>query len=109
MICVSIRVRESLSTRPTFRYSWLIDRTPTAVLMTVGHIAQRAIVKIAAGSDFWKITRPSGSHASGEIGRMNCTIGSNDWWKRVERPSKKPSGVPIASASTNPLPTRTSE
>ena len=46
--------------------------------MTVGHIAHMAIVKIAAGSDFWKITSPRGSHARGEIGRMNCTIGSND-------------------------------
>ena len=35
-----------------------MPRTPTAVLMTVGHIAQSAIVKIAAGSDFWKTTRP---------------------------------------------------
>src|SRR5207249_5041116 len=65
MIFVSIFKRESRSTRPTFRWSGLIDRTPTAVLITVGHIAQSAIVNTAAGSDFWKITRPSGSQASG--------------------------------------------
>src|SRR6266404_4712198 len=69
MILVSIVKRESFSTRPTLRWSGLIERTPTAVLMTVGHIAQSAIVKTAAGSDWRKITRPSGSHASGEIGR----------------------------------------
>jgi hypothetical protein len=32
-------------------------------------MAQIAMVKIAAGSDFWKSTSPSGSHASGETGR----------------------------------------
>jgi hypothetical protein len=54
-----------------------MERTPTAVLMTVGHIAQRAIVKTAAGSDWRKITSPSGSQASGEIGRRNWMMGSN--------------------------------
>jgi hypothetical protein len=53
-------------------------RTPTAVLITVGHMAQRAMVNTAAGSDFWKITRPRGSQASGEMGRMNWTIGSKE-------------------------------
>ena len=109
MIFVSILKRESRSTRPTFRWSGLIDRTPTAVLITVGHIAQSAIVNTAAGSDFWKITRPSGSQASGEICRRNWMIGSNAWWNARDRPSRKPSGVPIASASRKPLPTRTSE
>ncbi len=51
-------------------------RTPTAVLITVGHMAQRAMVNTAAGSDFWKMTSPSGSQASGEIGRRNWTMGS---------------------------------
>ena len=76
-----------------------MDRTPTAVLITVGHIAHSAIVKIAAGSDFWNTTRPSGSQASGEIGRRNCTIGSNAWWKERDSPSRKPTGVPMAMAS----------
>src|SRR5262245_64430587 len=92
MIFLSIFHRESFSTRPTFRYSWPIERTPTAVLMTVGHIAQSAIVNTAAGSDFWKITRPSGSHASGEIGRRNDTMGSNDAGKERDHPSRNPLG-----------------
>ena len=77
--------------------------------MTVGHIAHSAIVKTAAGSDFWKTTSPSGSHASGEIGRRNWMIGSNDWWKLEDRPSRNPIGVPMSRASRYPLPTRTSE
>ena len=79
------------------------------MLITVGHIAQRAIVKIAAGSDFWKTTSPSGSHASGEIGRRNWMIGSKDWWKPRDSPRRNPMGVPMSSASRYPLPTRTSE
>ena len=74
-------------------------RTPTAVLITVGHIAQSAMVKMAAGSDFWKMTSPSGSQASGEIGRRNWMMGSKDWWKGRERPRRNPMGVPMASAS----------
>src|SRR5216117_2262655 len=95
MILVSIVKRESFSTRPTLRWSGLIERTPTAVLMTVGHIAQRAIVKTAAGSDWRKITSPSGSHASGEIGRRNWMIGSNVSYNFRESPSMKPIGTPI--------------
>ena len=57
--------------------------------MTVGHIAQSAIVNTAAGSDFWKITRPSGSHASGEIGRRNWMIGSNGWWNAARQPEQE--------------------
>ena len=72
--------------------------TPTAVLITVGHIAHRAMVNTAAGSDFWKTTRPRGSQASGEIGRRNWMMGSKAEWKPRERPRKKPMGVPIASA-----------
>ena len=34
--------------------------------MTVGHIEQTAMAKSAAGSDFWKSTSPSGSHARGD-------------------------------------------
>ena len=44
-------------------------RTPTAVFSTVGHIEQTAMVKSAAGCDFWNSTSPSGSQASGETGR----------------------------------------
>ena len=45
-------------------------RTPTAVLMTVGHMAQSAMVKSAAGSDCSERSPdPSGNHANGEIGR----------------------------------------
>ena len=35
------------------------------------HVMHKASQVIAAGSDFWKMTRPSGSHASGEIGLRN--------------------------------------
>ena len=40
------------------------------VLRTVGHIEQTAIANSAAGSDLRNRIRPSGSQASGEIGRM---------------------------------------
>src|SRR5438552_2360638 len=36
----------------TFQYSCGMDFTPDIVLITVGHIEQRAIVNKAAGSDF---------------------------------------------------------
>ncbi len=57
-------------------------RTPAIVLMTVGHIEQTAIANSAAGSDFWKMIRPSGSQASGEIGRMHLH-------DRVEHPRQR--------------------
>ena len=65
-------------------------RTPIIVLMTVGHIEQTAIAKSAAGSDFWKSTRPSGSQASGEIGRSTCMIGSNIRVSVGDTPSRNP-------------------
>jgi hypothetical protein len=34
------------------------------------------MVKMAAGSDFWKTTSPRGSQASGEMGRRNWMMGS---------------------------------
>ena len=58
--------------------------------MTVGHIEQTAIVKSAAGSDFWNRTSPSGSHASGEIGRRICMSGSNIRVRIGETPKQKP-------------------
>ncbi len=73
-------------------------RTPIIVLMTVGHIEQMAMAKSAAGSDFWKRTRPSGSQASGEIGRSTCMIGSNMRVSVGDTPSRKPSGVPMRDA-----------
>jgi hypothetical protein len=76
-----------------------MPRTPTAVLITVGHIAHNAMVKTAAGSDFWKMTRPRGSQARGEIGRRNWMMGSKDWWNGRESPRRNPMGVPMASAS----------
>ena len=74
--------------------------------MTVGHIEQTAMAKSAAGSDFWKITSPSGSQASGEIGRSTCMIGSNILVSVDETPSRNPSGVAIAIPSRNPRATR---
>ena len=76
MMRLSVFIRESLSTRPTLRYSGLILRTPTAVLITVGHMAQVAMVKIAAGSDCLKITNPNGNHAKGDMGRKIWITGS---------------------------------
>src|SRR5678815_3107271 len=64
--------------------------------MSVGHIEQTAIAKSAAGSDFWNSTRPRGSHASGEIGRMICMRGSNIRLRSGDTPRRKPSGVAIA-------------
>jgi hypothetical protein len=69
IIFLSVFIGDSLSTRPTFKYSVPILRTPMAVLITVGHMAHNAMVKSAAGSDCLKITKPNGNHASGEIGR----------------------------------------
>ena len=66
---------------------------------TVGHIAQIAMVKIAAGWDFPKRTSPSGNQASGETGRRIWIIGSKALVKNFDSPSQKPSGVPIRIAS----------
>ena len=76
------------------------------VLMTVGHIEQTAMAKSAAGSDFWNRIRPSGSQASGEIGRMICISGSNIRVSSGETPSRKPSGVPMTMPSRKPWATR---
>ena len=65
------------------------------------------MAKSAAGSDFWNSTSPSGSQASGEIGRSTCMIGSNIRVSIGETPSRKPSGVPIAMPSRKPCATRT--
>ena len=73
-------------------------RTPTAVLSTVGHMAQMAMVKSAAGFEFSKSTRPRGSQASGETGRSTWMMGSKLRLKNGESPSRKPSGVPTARA-----------
>ena len=81
-------------------------RTPIMVLMTVGHIEQTAIAKSAAGSDFWKSTSPSGSQASGEMGRSTCMIGSNIRVSVEDTPRRNPSGVAIAIPSRNPRATR---
>ena len=51
--------------------------------------------------------RPSGSQASGEIGRMNLDDRIERAVEGGDRPSRKPSGVPIAIASAKPLATRT--
>ena len=75
--------------------------------MIVGHMEQTAMAKSAAGSDFWNRTRPSGSQASGEIGRMTCISGSNMRVSSGDTPSRNPSGVPIATPSRNPAATRT--
>ena len=75
--------------------------------MMVGHIEQTAMAKSAAGSDLLNSTRPSGSQASGEIGRITCISGSNIRVSSGETPNRKPSGVPIAAPSRNPCPTRT--
>jgi hypothetical protein len=74
--------------------------------MTVGHIEQTAIANSAAGSDFRKMIKPSGSQASGEIGRSTCMIGSKMRVRVFDIPSRKPSGVPIAMPSANPRATR---
>ena len=82
-------------------------RTPDIVLITVGHIEQTAMAKRAAGSDFWNSTRPSGSQASGEMGRRTCISGSNILVMVGEAPSRNPSGVARAIPSRNPCATRT--
>ena len=76
------------------------------VLMIVGHMEQTAMAKSAAGSDFWKRTRPSGSQASGEIGRMICISGSNMRVMSGETPNRKPTGVPMTTPSRKPWATR---
>jgi hypothetical protein len=74
--------------------------------MTVGHIEQTAMAKSAAGSDLRNRMSPSGSHASGEIGRSTCMIGSNILVSVDDTPSRKPSGVAMAMPSRNPRATR---
>ena len=67
---------------------------------TVGHIAQIAMVKSAAGlATSRNSTRPSGSQASGETGRSIWMIGSKLLANVFDSPSRKPSGVPMSSAS----------
>ncbi len=108
IITLRINVQpRSRSTRATFRYSALMLRTPTAVLTTVGHIAQIAIVNSAAGSERWKTIRPIGSHANGEIGRNTWITGSKARLNPFDSPSRKPSGVPSSTASEKPFATRT--
>jgi hypothetical protein len=79
------------------------------VLSTVGHIEHIAMVKIPAGSGFWKITRPRGSHAKGDTGRRIWMMGSKLLLNIAEMPSKSPSGVPMSNATEYPLLTLTSE
>ena len=83
-------------------------RTPTAVLMTVGHIEQSAMVNSAAGSDFWKMMSPSGSQASGEIGRRTWMTGSKAAWKRARQPEQEAERrADQRSPSRKPFATRT--
>src|SRR5258706_9290045 len=103
---VKVWKRDRRRTRATFQYSCGIDLTPDIVLITVGHIEQSPIVNSAAGSDFWNTTKPSGNHASGEIGRRICTMGSNIRWNVRERPSRNPSGVPRRIPTRKPFATR---
>src|SRR3954447_18110320 len=70
---------------------------------------QTAMVNSAAGCDFWKMTSPSGSQASGETGRSSWMMGSSPRANSLERPSRKPSGVPSSSDSEYPLATSSSE
>src|SRR4051812_45604282 len=86
-----------------------MERTPSAVFSTVGHMAQTAMVKSAAGCDFWNSTSPSGSQASGETGRSSWKRGSSPRANSFERPTRNPSGVPISKASAYPFATSTSE
>ncbi len=76
------------------------------VFNTVGHIEHTAIANKAAGSDFWKMTRPSGSHASGEIGRNTWMTGSSIRCSVPDTPSRNPSGVAIRMPRKNPRATR---
>ena len=75
-----------------------IERTPRAVLSTVGHMAQTAMVNSAAGCDFWNSTSPSGSQASGDTGRSTWMTGSKLFANSFDRPRMNPSGVPTSSA-----------
>ena len=52
-------------------------------------------------------TRPSGSQASGEIGRRTCMSGSNMRVSVGDTPSRNPSGVAMAMPSRKPCATRT--
>ena len=81
-------------------------RTPAIVLITVGHIEQTAMANSAAGSDLRKMIRPSGSQASGEIGRSTCITGSSIRASVFDIPRRNPSGVAIAIPSRNPRATR---
>src|SRR5260370_16889307 len=90
MILLSFLNGESFSTRPTLRYSVLMLRTPIAVLITVGHMAQSAIVNNAAGSDCLKMTKPNGSQPNGEIGLSTSITGSKPRRKFPESPTQTP-------------------
>ncbi|MOA27319.1 hypothetical protein D3C78_1481880 [compost metagenome] len=67
------------------------------------------MVQLDAGSAFWNSSRPIGSHASGLTGRRSAISGVNMREKKVNRPIRKPSGMPTIAARPNPIATRWSE
>ena len=93
------------------------------MFITVGHIAQIAMVKSAAASlapktvlpepssSFTELKRisPSGNHASGETGRSTWMIGSIAFVNVFDSPRKNPIGVPMSNAMRYPCMTRISE
>ena len=77
--------------------------------MIMGQIEQMKMVQMAAGSAPLNTSRPIGSQASGETGRIRLMSGLNMWLKKLKRPIMKPTGMPTTAARPKPMATRLSE
>ena len=74
--------------------------------MIIGQMLEMKITQIAAGLAALNARSPIGSQASGDTGRSRLMIGDAMALANAKRLKINPSGIPIAAASPNPMPTR---
>src|SRR5690554_1308757 len=102
------------STLLTLLRSGLTEATPTAVLITVGHIQHRATVISEVTKDFGTIgsgvsyteattSVTSGSQASGDTGLNTWISGLTALYRAPLRPMAMPRGIATTAATTKPL------
>ena len=77
--------------------------------MIIGQMLEMKITQIAAGCASLNTNRPIGSQASGDTGRSRLMMGELMRLRNVNRPIRKPNGMPISAASPKPMPTRASD
>ena len=77
----------------TFKYTGSMRRTAPTVESSTGKNAARKITTMAGMSPMPSHNTMNGSHATGEMGRRNCTTGFRKSHARVHQPMTRPNST----------------